>query len=279
MKTTSLLVEYLVAGALGFLGLLILVYGLEGKEIFHSIALINIYKINNNWINIISGLMIAFCYGMGIIFESACRNGLEWMHKGIKKARYSNFSKDHESKINGLPENLKNELIKKGYKVYTSLLRYYILRENKLLYEEVEAQHMRMRLTRVMLFLSAMLFISLSMRMYDELRETLMIISRMGIPLAVLILLSNFILIIQIFKLGHSKGCGNIKKICNIIFVSELLLYSIVSCCLYITHLAGIPLIALIWTGSVIVLLINFYAVIYRFDRYCYTIERAFSIL
>lgn len=277
MATTALLVEYLVSGVLSLFGLVILVYGYQGNWEFLNFSNI-ITEDMDKWIFAGYGVIISLSYGLGILVESVALNMLEWLHKGIKESRKKRFTEKYLKKTGLLISfNIDEE------KSYTSAMRYYVLKRDASLFREIEGQHTRMRLTRVMFLLTLLMFLAISLRVFSifQLYHAIIILL-----ISIFILMVNGIFIMHIFS-GISIKNPFTNKLLNkkwfeFTIVFELFFIIIL---IYIQY-NNIPsssytiktLLSVLF-GVIGFFIVNFYAVIYRFDRFCSTIERTFVTL
>jgi hypothetical protein len=166
MKTTAIMIEFLVAGLLVLLALFLLALSFFPTEM--QLFLDQINK-SQHWLAkapFLITVLISVAYGFGVLFEYLGVIAFEWKHEMIKRKRIDTYYKKNDS-------ILKNNPIFKDYKSnasdqnnkkngsYHGEMRFYVLKENSSLYSEIELQLNRLRLIRVLFFVTTILLIAI----------------------------------------------------------------------------------------------------------------------
>lgn len=147
MKTTEVIVEYVVVGVMFLVVLGTVPLGWWPDETRANLMSL---RADFPWLTTSGFLLtvvLALAYSIGIVVEAVCLNLTEWMHEGVKKSRTKDFLDEYCDWIR-LGPITPRDMKRKGH---TGLLRFYVLRDSKELYEEIEVQHLRMRITRTAL--------------------------------------------------------------------------------------------------------------------------------
>jgi hypothetical protein len=223
MKTTVLLVEFLVAGALVSLVLGLCAYSFfpdDVERIFN-----NLFQCTSASIGILyATIFIAISYGAGILSEYIGLHIFEGRHDEIKKDRIRTYVKKLQNEnihleknpiFRNLAEVPPERITKKQARSCIGPMRFYVLKESPYLYQDIDSQLHRLRLIRIMVLV----------------------------------------------------------EVCLIVAIGWRLCYNLV-----VHHYFSAPLAcALIFFGGVIV--VNYKAILDRFNRYCRAVERSYKAL
>jgi hypothetical protein len=178
------MVEYLISGILFLVALIILAISLfpNGGFPFFSKAF-GFPSCLTNPILLIP-ILASIAYGFGILSELIALNAVEWVHKKIKRDRLDKFVDSNPLISKNGPIDL--EEIKRLKKGYTGVMRFYVLMKNPTLYNEIESQHTRLRITRVLFLFEIILFLSIGRQVLRT--PTVEIITLLGFIILLMII-------------------------------------------------------------------------------------------
>ena len=164
MKTTLIMVEYLISGILFLLALTILAISWFPDELLPFFS--KSYELPLWFANsyLLIPIVISLAYGFGILSELIALHLVESVHKKINRKRLDKFVDLFPLILEEGPIEL-SELKKE----YTGVMRFYVLMKNPTLYNEIESQHTRLRITRVLFLFELMLFISIGYLIFRNL--------------------------------------------------------------------------------------------------------------
>ena len=103
MKTTAIMIEFLVAGLLVFLTLFLLALSFFPGEM--QLFLDQINK-SQHWLAkapFLITILISVAYGFGVLFEYLGVIAFEWIHKIIKRKRIKDYHKKNKSILTNSP--------------------------------------------------------------------------------------------------------------------------------------------------------------------------------
>jgi hypothetical protein len=169
MKTTAVIVEFLISGILFLLALLFL-----AMSLFPGMLSLDFLKTNklDSWMFIIIPVLLSVAYGFGILAELIALNIFESKHKKIRGKRLDDFIDSNKKLLLKSPIDF-NTINKKTCNnekaKLMGLMRFYVLHKDPVLYHEIELQHFRLRLVRV-LFLCMLILIFAVVCKYIEKR-------------------------------------------------------------------------------------------------------------
>lgn len=282
-KTTDMMVEYLVSGILALCSIIIFLCCISGE--------ITSFLLNTKTLEIFSKNLffaipafIALSYGFGIVFEAVSLFSLEWIHELTKRKYVKKIQEDILLKGNSqLEKSLKES--------FTNYMRYQVLKKNSVFYQEIEAQHIRMRLTRVFFIVESLILSGICIKIIKDVINSIATSSSgYFIVLHISLFLAGvfvYFLCINIwfhyFGLKEKKGIfGKFKK--TTISITALLLPVLyfISIMIYLNiaftvKTADITLV--VFSLFILLSCLNFRSVIYRFERYDTIILRLYRIL
>ena len=153
MKTTALIIEYLVSGILLMAALLLLAYSIFPQDVQKFFLLL---KNSKELAFVISSVFAAIAYALGMLIEPIARIVFErLLHDRIEKERVAKYIEAHRT-------NLHKSSIFKKYKANNNIpsakeaksiigeMRFYVLMQSSGLYDEIESQINRLRLIRIL---------------------------------------------------------------------------------------------------------------------------------
>lgn len=169
MKTTALIIEFLVGGMLFLFSIIFLSYCLDPQNIDN---LYTFFQNNKEYAILITMLVTALSYALGIIVEPISRIIFENLIQiFICKKRLIKYIKKHQKNIKHSPilkryelSKLQNIKSRQNFKRFLSAMgemRFYVLMKSEALYSEIESQLNRLRLIRVLVLVEIVLFTSL----------------------------------------------------------------------------------------------------------------------
>jgi hypothetical protein len=172
MKTTALIIEFLVGGMLFLFSIFFLAYCLDTQTIDNLYEFFQNYK---KYAILITMLVTALSYALGIIVEPIARIIFEnLMQIFICKKRFIKYITKHQKNIKHSPilkryelkklENIKSFQKFKSYLSAMGEMRFYVLMNSERLYSEIESQLNRLRLIRVLVLVEIVLLISLILK-------------------------------------------------------------------------------------------------------------------
>ena len=162
MKTTSLIIEYLVAGILMIFAAMFLVNGYFPQDIQKLFVL---FQNSKEYSLLYTIVFVAIAYAVGVILEPVARMIFEYsvnifvskwrLAKFLLKYRHELFespllAKYEVGSLNKLSERAKFAFQLSNAKSVMGMMRFYVLKESSELYKEIESQINRLRLLRVL---------------------------------------------------------------------------------------------------------------------------------
>jgi HAD superfamily hydrolase (TIGR01509 family) len=202
MKTTVLIVEYLIAGILVMLALTLLIIGIFPDLSPQIEAMLGQHEALNAISLTLVIVVMAVAYGVGILAQYLCERLFEWRLEQIKLERLPRYLKDNCNNLDKSP-------LLKPYKqlestgtdesppqVETRLIgemRFHVLMESEELYQEIESQLNRFRLTRVLVLVEVILATAL----------TVLFLQDQSAVLIVLLALVIGLFVVNIFAVNH----------------------------------------------------------------------------
>jgi hypothetical protein len=162
MKTTAIMIEFLVAGLLVLLALFLFALSFfpgEMQLFFDQIGKAQHLPDKAPFLIVI---IISVAYGFGVLFEYIGVITFEWIHKIIKRKRIKDYYDSNEPILTNNPifKNYNSNALNQNDKKKGSFhgeMRFYVLKENSALYSEIELQLNRLRLIRVLFFVTVIL--------------------------------------------------------------------------------------------------------------------------
>lgn len=176
MKTTALIIEFLVGGMLFLFSIFFLSYCLDTQSIDNFYVFFQNYK---EYAILITILVTAISYALGIIVEPISRIIFEnLMQIFICKKRFIKYITKHQKNIKHSPilkryefkklENMKSFQKYKSYLSAMGEMRFYVLMNSETLYSEIESQLNRLRLIRVLVLVEIVLLISVIFKIITD---------------------------------------------------------------------------------------------------------------
>lgn len=168
MKTTMLIVEFLIGGILVLLALMFLAVSFfpdEVQQVFNNIDLSQPLPVST--LLLLSTIFVAIAYTVGIFSEFFAREMFEWLLVRVRKKQVEKYLDDlHKNKVkiekNPILSKLKDDFSEENNKdqvqLPTGLMRSYVLMKSPELYHNIASQLHRFRLMRI-LFLTELIFI------------------------------------------------------------------------------------------------------------------------
>ncbi len=172
MEKTKLIVEYLVAGTLIMVSMLILYWSYVGIDFTKFSNYINGLKFPFKISVIVSTIFIAAAYALGIVAEFLGEKCFEWRLNQIKKKRVIEFIEENDSFIRNDPifKNFQLKDKKKWncdkLKGCIGKMRFCVMSKNSLLYADISAQINRLRLIRVLFIVEMILLFAVLKKLY-----------------------------------------------------------------------------------------------------------------
>ena len=169
MRTTMLIVEFLVGGILISLALIFSIESLFPGEV-DMISRFAGDTLSTGELLLLSTVFVAVAYTVGIFSEVFARGTFEWMLRRVVRKRVRAYLKslkdlkEYDANLTEDPilKKLEHDYSKRSKKTHIylpiGLMRFYVLMKNPELYEDISSQLHRYRLLR-MLFLAVVLFI------------------------------------------------------------------------------------------------------------------------
>lgn len=166
MNTTSLIIEYLVAGILLLFAFLLLAYSLCPQDIQTLFLLLKSIK---EFDFAILSLFTAIAYALGVLSEPIARIIFEYpVHDLIKRRRLRKYIERHKGSLDKsallkkyITKDNKIPNIKlKEAKEIIGEMRFYVLKQNSELYKEIESQINRLRLIRILFIVEIVLLLA-----------------------------------------------------------------------------------------------------------------------
>lgn len=148
MKTSMLIVEYLVGGVLVLLAVGFLVVSFIPDVIKNILSSLKDYPLQSTGVLILlSTIFVAVAYTLGIFSELFARETFEWLLNIVKKDQLKNYL--NETKKMDL--DLTNDpIFVDKVRLPTGLMRFYVLMKSPDLYQDIASQLHRFRLMRIL---------------------------------------------------------------------------------------------------------------------------------
>lgn len=182
MKTTSLFIEYLLAGVLVMVALVILaasVFPIQIKEILDYFEQYRSLPVSV----LLATLFVSIAYGIGILTEFLGFWLFEGFHDNIKKKRMAEYLKDLKEdnvdlarspilkKLEGVPPD---EITKKQARSCIGPMRFYVMKENPNLYHDIEYQLHRLRLIRILFIAEVIIMVAVAWQLKQNASKPLL---------------------------------------------------------------------------------------------------------
>jgi HAD superfamily hydrolase (TIGR01509 family) len=166
MKTTVLVVEYLVAGVLASLALTLLAASIFPELISDLKSLFAQHESLDAISPILAVVFAALAYGVGLVAEFLGEKTFEWWLDRIKRGHLEGYLKKNDENLHKSPllakyqKNPGDEIDESPVPIEIRLIgemRFHVLMESAELYAEIESQLNRFRLIRVLVLVEAIL--------------------------------------------------------------------------------------------------------------------------
>ncbi|MBU7012959.1 MAG: hypothetical protein HXS46_19935 [Theionarchaea archaeon] len=298
MKTTMLIVEFLVGGILVLLALIFLIGSVFLGDILaipRTLAQI-LYDPNQcqpqstGILLLLSTIFVAIAYAVGILLAPVAREMFEWMIRSVKKGRleeyFDRLEKDEIDRTK-IPF-LKNLKVNKD-QVPAGAMRFDVLMKSPELYQDIVSQLHRYRLMRLSFLAETILILAVVVQLLQENSSTSMW------ALALIAVISVFVFppIYDRFE-RYCKAIGRPNKTeeksnkteeksnkmkMKVIRLLLFALYALVVVSfLQLLQEDSSPLISLL-AILILIAALNVVIIRDRFERYCRSIERSFAAL
>lgn len=188
MKTTAILVEFLVGGILVMLALVVLTFSFFPDQTIELLDDLNQYQSLPMEI-LLTTIFIATAYAFGILSESIGLTIFEWKLNRIKYERFKKYLKKNQANLKKSPilqkyEKNISKVTKKEAILYTSTMRYHVMMESEKLYQDILSQLHRMRLMRMFFLAEIILIVAVSWRLLCDPSQHLMYVLILFVLLA-----------------------------------------------------------------------------------------------
>ncbi len=168
MKTTVLIVEFLVAGTLVVLAVGVFLSCFFQSEMQRALTWLNQYQ--DLAAPLATIIFVAIAYSVGVLLESIGLELFEWKLDEIKTERMKKYLKENQKDLKnssifneyaGDPEKIsKDQAVS-----WMGDMRFYVLMKSPTLYEEIESQINRLRLVRVSFLAEFILIVAVILRL------------------------------------------------------------------------------------------------------------------
>lgn len=175
MKTTALIIEYLMAGVLVDLALALCVASFFPIQIETILASFNQYE--SLPVNVLlTTVFAAVAYGTGIFTEFLGFSLFEGFHDEIKRKRIIKYVKDlkeNKMKLDESPilrileETEPDGITKEQARKCIGPMRFYVLMESPILYQDIAYQLHRLRLIRILFIAEVIVMVAVSYQLYQ----------------------------------------------------------------------------------------------------------------
>jgi len=290
MKTTMLIVEFLVGGILVSMALVFLFVSLfpgEAGTILDKATAILCPYLNKDQPEglflLLSTLFVAIAYTVGVLSEPIAREIFEWMLNRIKRRKMENlkeyFEKDQKKLKKSPIVEETEEKIKEKHKQTYGDMRFYVLMRSQELYQDIASQMHRYRLMRLLFLAQLILIVAVVVQLLRESSSSLMRGLAVAIVIIVLIFLRAYDRFIQYFE--SVKGFYKKPVIHLLSLAPYILSLEIILGLGIIAYLLEQPFSHLIWLLTILAItaVLNIAAIHDRFERYCRSIERSYKVL
>lgn len=290
MKTTMLIVEFLVGGilvsiALGFL--FVSLFPGEAGTILDKATTVLCPDLSKDQLVgvflLLSTIFVAIAYTVGVFSEPIARGIFEWILNRIKRRKMENlkeyFEKDQKNlKKSPIVKEIE-EKIKEKHKQSYGDMRFYVLMRSPELYQDIASQMHRYRLMRLLFLSQSILIIAVIVQLIREFLSLPMCILASPIVIIVLIFLVAYEPFIQYFesvKRFYKKPVIHLFSLAPYILSLGIILTLGI-----IAYFLQQPFLHLIWLLTILAItaVLNIAAIHDRFERYCRSIERSYKVL
>jgi len=209
MKTTAIMIEFLIVGVLVLLALFFLFVSLFPIE-----TQLFFVKINESqpWLAkapFFLIIFVSFAYGFGVLFDYIGFIAFEWLNNMVKKKRIKKYYKLNESILKDSPilKDYKGNNKSKNHEEESSYhgeMRFFVLMESPELYSEIELQLKRLKIIRVLFFVELILLSSIIVQLRQKFCAALLLL----LLLISVITIANVIAIYQRFD----RYCRSIER-------------------------------------------------------------------
>jgi len=272
MKTTMLIVEFLVGGILVLLALIFLIGSVFlGDILAIPRTLAQDQSLPAGILLLLSTTFVAIAYAVGVFLEPFAREMFEWMLNGIKKESLE------EDKVGIMETPVLKEV---GQMKAHGLMRFDVLMKSSKLYQDIASQLHRYRLMRIS-FLAEIIFI---LAIIGQLLQEHSSISMWALALITVIFVLVFPPMYDRFErycraVGNSDKTGEKSSKMKVIRLGFFALYALVV--VFIVQLLqedSSPLISLL-AILILIAALNVVVIRDRFERYCRSVERSYKVL
>lgn len=172
MTMTAIMVEFLIAGILILLALLLFTMSLFPTETQIFFVQINEAQIQLVGLSLIITVFISVAYGFGVLFEYIGMVAFEWWFAIVKARRFSRFialnstvlekssflkeyvdTSSEEEDANNKEDGTNKQEMRSAH----GAMRFYVLMKSSTLYSEIKSQLDRVRLIRILFFVELIL--------------------------------------------------------------------------------------------------------------------------
>lgn len=212
MRTTMLIVEFLVGGALLSLALIVCVVSFfpdEIQMIFHEVQVflsdLGIYESTFTVFLLFSTVFVAVAYTVGVFSEFIAREAFEWLFIRVKKKSVKKYLKNlRDCNVNltkdpilrGLEEYSPKKSKKGCVKFLSGLMRFHVLMKSPELYQDIASQLHRFRLMRILFLAEVFLMVAIIRQLLRGFSSSLMV----ALVLLTVIAIMNAVVIYDRFK-------------------------------------------------------------------------------
>jgi len=158
MKTTALIIEFLVSGLLILFAVFSLFLSFKTEE---TLSILNIIIETYSEVlksSIFALVFMAFAYSVGVVSEQFARSLFEWRLNQIKNKRLRVFKDSYARNINATGDLFFDH----------GSMRFYVLQNGNSLYEEISGQISRLRLVRVLFVTMLLVAIAVIWQLLSE---------------------------------------------------------------------------------------------------------------
>jgi len=173
VKTTVLIIEYLFAGILVLLALILLTIVLFPQLQSALGKLSGAHATLDAIAPILAVILTAIAYGTGLVAEFVGGEIFEWWLKRIKRVRLTKYLRDNYANLRKSPilaayaETAPDRIaVSKDMAELIGVMRFCVLMQSQRLYQEIESQLNRFRLIRVLFLVEVILALAIIWRLF-----------------------------------------------------------------------------------------------------------------